>query len=305
MISDTGWTKWLNDHATYDTYNAHPARVQEICTNESVAMKNFEELTKCKNINLLTKAPMGAKCQATFYHSTVCIPIIPDSLHYVARVGLKTGTGVELDPETLFTSTAMKTKPDLVSLTKISSKTEFEDLKADGRATKRKFQSYAVLTPALAKAIQETDMSYFAIFKEIIEHIKIGATPAPPPIPSEQADPAPEPETEDELLLKLATPFESVLYFLWSCHHLGKDIKVPVMMNLQDDDTLQWEKSTRDLELGNKNTPVTLDLSGSHQPSDLSAGAISAMTKLSASMIRHQEATLKSQEEKGDNRMKA
>jgi len=304
-ISNIGWTKWLNDHATYDTYNAHPARVQKICTKESVAMTNFEELTKCKNIILLTTAPMGAKCQATFYHSIVGIPIIPDSLHHVARVGFKTGTGVELDPETLFTSTALKATPDLVSLMKISSKAEFENLKADGRATKRNFQSYAVLTPSLAKAVQETDMSYSAIFRAVVEQIKIGATPVPPSTPPAQVDPAPAPETEDELLLRLALPFESVLYFLWGCHHLEKDIKVPVMMNLQDDDTLQWEKSTRDLELGTKKSPVTFDLAGSNQSSDLSAGAISAMTKLSASMIKHQEATLKSQEEKGDNRMKA
>ena len=68
--------------------------VQEICTNESVAMINFEELTKCKNIVLLTTVPMGAKRQATFYHSTVGILIIPDSLHHVARVCFKTGIGV-------------------------------------------------------------------------------------------------------------------------------------------------------------------------------------------------------------------
>ena len=85
-----------------------------------LAMTNLEELTKCKNIVLLTTAPMGAKYQAIFYHSTVGIPIVPDSLHHVARVGLKTSTGVELEPETLFMSTALKTKPDLVSLMKVS-----------------------------------------------------------------------------------------------------------------------------------------------------------------------------------------
>ena len=128
---------------------------------------------------------------------------------------------------------------------------------------------------------------------EVIKQIEIGATPAPPSTPPAPVNPAPAPETEDELLVKMATPFDAVLYFLWSCHHLEKDIKVPVMMNLQDDDTLQWEKSTRDLELGTKKSPVTFDLSASHQSSDLSAGAISAMTQLSASMIKHQEATLK------------
>ena len=78
---------------------------------------------------------------------------------------------------------------------------------------------------------------------EVIKQTKIGATPAPPSNPSTPVNPAPAPETEDDLLLKLATPFDSILYFLWGCHHLKKDIKVPVMMNLQDDDTLQWEKT--------------------------------------------------------------
>ena len=41
------------------------------------------------------------------------------------------------------------------------------------------------------------------------------------------------------------------------------------------------------------------------QISDLSSGAISAMTKLSTSMIKHQEAAIEAQEGKSDSRMKA
>ena len=53
-----------------------------------------------------------------------------------------------------------------------------------------------------------------------------------------------------------------------------------------------------------KKPPVAFDLSRSNPPSDLSAGAISAITKLSARKIKNQEATLRFLEEKVDNCMK-
>ena len=313
--SPASWAKWLNDHKTYDTYNTHPSKTQDIC-NETESIANFEKLTSCKNIVLLTKTSTGAKCQAPFWYSTVGIQIIPDDLHYVARVGLKTGTCVELQPMTLFTSTSSKKKPDLVSMTKLSSKVGFEAIKADGKATKRKFKCFTVLPPALAKSIQSTDMTYSAIFIEVVKQIKIGATPETPEFTPNTASassasttaptPAPTPPgTENELLLKMATPFDSFLYFLWACHHLDKDVKVPIIVNLQDDVTLEWERATQDQCLGTPKPPVTFDLSGSNPSPELSAVAISTMIKISASMIKHQEVTLKPQEETGDNRMKA
>ena len=303
--SNATWTSWLNDHASYATYNAHPTMVKDICSSPE-SITNFEKLTSSKNIILLTKAPMGGKCQATFWHSTIGIPIIPDDLHYVARVGMKTGTGVEIDAESLFHSTALKTKPDLLDLMKVASPAEFTALKANKHAAKKTFQCFAVLTPSLAQAIQHTDMTYAAIFMAIVKQIKIDANPAPPP-PDEETkedEAAPEPETEDDLLLAMAAPYDSLLYFLWACLNLKKETKAPNMVTLQDDVTIAWEETTRLQCLGNPKPPKEIDLTNTDR-SDISAGAISAMTKLSASMIKHQEFALKSQEDKSDSRMKA
>ena len=295
--SNATWTSWLNDHTSYATYDAHPTRVKDICSSPE-STTNFENLTNSKNIILLTKAPMGGKCQATFWHSTVGIPIIPDDLHYVARVGMKTGTGVEIDTESLFQSTALKHKPDLLDLMKVASPAELTALKANNQAAKKKLKCFAVLTPSLAQAIQHTDMTYAAIFMAIVKQIKIGAKP----VPEEGA--APEPHTEDDLLLAMAEPYDSILYFLWACLNLKKETKAPNMVTLQDDVTIAWEETTRLQCLGNPTPPKEIDLTNTDR-SDLSAGAITAMTKLSDSMIKHQEAALKSQEDKSDSRMKA
>ena len=81
-----GWVKWLDEHDTSTTYDAHPDKVAKICSAAS-ALENFESLCKCKNLVLLNRAPMGKKDQATFLHSTVGLSILPDELHYVARIG--------------------------------------------------------------------------------------------------------------------------------------------------------------------------------------------------------------------------
>ena len=101
------------------------------------AIANFEKLAKAKNLVLLTKASMGRKCQAIFLHSTVGIPLVYKDLHYVARVGMKNGMGMEVDPISLFLSTAVKHKPDLLDLIKVSSAAEFSNLKAKKNGDKK------------------------------------------------------------------------------------------------------------------------------------------------------------------------
>ena len=118
------------------------------------------------------KAPMGGKCQATFWNSTVGIMIILDDLHYVTRVVMKTGTGVEMDAKTHFQSTAAKKKPNLLDLMKVSSPTEFGGLIANICTAKKQLQCLVDLTPSLAPVIQHTDMTYAAIFVEIIKQVR-------------------------------------------------------------------------------------------------------------------------------------
>jgi len=76
------------------------------------------------------------------------------------------------------------------------------------------------------------------------------------------------------------------------------------MVTLQDNVTIEWEQATRLQCLGDQTPPKTIDLSIPDK-SDLSAGAISAMIKLWDSMIKHQEASRNSQEEKSDSCLKA
>ena len=124
---------------------------------------------------------------------------MPDDLHYIARIGMKTGTGVGIETKNLFQTNVTKHKPNLLDLTKLSSPAEFNVVKANPRKAKKKLQCFAVLIPSLAQAIQHTDMTYIAILVEIVKHIKLGVKPPPTP-PSEETKegdttPSPTPET--------------------------------------------------------------------------------------------------------------
>ena len=77
ITSKAGWIKWLDAHDTSATYNAHPDKVEKIC-GATKAAEIFESLCKCKNLVLLTRAPMGKKVQSTFLHSTIGLSIFPD-----------------------------------------------------------------------------------------------------------------------------------------------------------------------------------------------------------------------------------
>ena len=83
IANNIGWAKWLKEHSTNKVYDANPDGVTKLC-GSSNATQNFDNVSRCKNIVLLTKAPLGAKLQLSFYHSVVGIIILPDTLHYVA-----------------------------------------------------------------------------------------------------------------------------------------------------------------------------------------------------------------------------
>ena len=85
ITNPIGWAKWLEDHVSNVAYNAKPEEVMKLC-NSTDPVQNFETVSKCKNIMILTKAPIGAKLQLSFYHSVIGILILPDDLRYVARM---------------------------------------------------------------------------------------------------------------------------------------------------------------------------------------------------------------------------
>lgn len=63
----------------------------------------------------------------------------------------------------------------------------------------------------MAKAMQQTDMTYANICVVVVNAIKLAANPTPP---AAGENPAHVEETEDELLLKMAAPYDSLIYFL-------------------------------------------------------------------------------------------
>ena len=97
----------------------------------------------------------------------------------------------------------------------------------------------------------------------------------------------------DEVLEDMGKPYTEVLLFLWALHHIEGDIKPPTIATLQDNATIAWDEATKkDLFPTTKET-ATLDLTEMTTPPILShEGEISAMTKLLACMIKHQEAEL-------------
>ena len=330
-ISNKGWIKWLNTHTTRQVYDEIPEKVMKLCNGPTSAISKFEKLVQNKNLVLLTRAPLGKKCQATFFHSTVGIHITPDALHHVARLGMQYGAGVELQPDSLFSVTSEQYIPSLIDMMKVKSAEEFQDLKAPTSGTKKKIHCFAVLTPALAEAIQSTDMTPAALFLALTEQMRVLAPPvnsaspaagttAPPSSPTSSssssstatrsataaaATAAAETAT-DQVLKKIAEPYAQALKFVWAVQHLEGDVTIPTVVPLRDEATITWEKETGQI-VEPKKAPVSFDLTAQKGVSnDVSqTGALTAMTKLSEAMTRYQEASAKVQDTKADTRLKA
>ena len=102
----------------------------------------------------------------------------------------------------------------------------------------------------------------------------------------------------------MGTDFESTLQFIWASHYYEMDVSVPTTSALQDQATVDWEEDTRSLIQAPEASPtVDLTAAGSDN-SAISAGALTAMTKLSKSMTKYQEAAAKLQNEKSDVSLK-
>ena len=167
VVSTKGWAAWLNNHNTRKTYDNRPEKVSKLCTGSTPEAK-FEKLVSNKNLVYIARQMLGTKLQATFLHSTIGISIDPDSLHYVAKSGMKFGIGVELDPKSMFGTTEQVPVPDLVAMMKADTKADYENLQALATGTHRKIPCYAILTPSLAEAVQSSDMSPTDVFLKVV-----------------------------------------------------------------------------------------------------------------------------------------
>ena len=177
---------------------------------------------------------------------------------------------------------------------KVTNVTELDALVVDEGRVKRKCHCYALIPLFLAEAIQSTNMKVTSVFIKIVEAIKAQITPPAEGVPVDD---------EDTILTNIAAPFDALLYFLWACHKFPTEIASPPMQPIDDTEALSWEKTTCEVALQSEKNAF-IDLSGAHT-AGMKSGTITAMTKLSASMIAHQAASLKKQEEKDDSTLKA
>ena len=88
---------------------------------------------------------------------------------------------MEVDPKSLFQKTEEIHKPSLLDMMKASTPAEFENIKADESKGKRKVLCFAVLTPALAQVVQNTNMKPDELHCTIVQHLKINLPVNPAP----------------------------------------------------------------------------------------------------------------------------
>ena len=131
--------KWLNEHSTRQAYDSNPDKVMKICKGNLSAKSKYEKLANNKNIVLLSRSAIGKKCQTTFFHSIVGIPILPDDIHYVARAGMNIGSGIEIDPDSFFEETGLIHAPTILDLLKVTTVAEFKALPAATVGTAKRY----------------------------------------------------------------------------------------------------------------------------------------------------------------------
>ena len=90
---------------------------------------------------------------SNIFHLTIGVQITPEELHFVARSGMQYGSGIKLQPDSMFSLTSEQHTPSMTDIMKIKSAEESKNLSAPTPGTKKKLHCYAVLTPSLAEAI--------------------------------------------------------------------------------------------------------------------------------------------------------
>ena len=115
----------MNFHTTKGAYDKNPDKVKDLL-NGSVGIGKFKKLTLSKNVIILSSHTLGVKLQATFLHSVVGVPIFPRILGWIF------GTGIEVDPKTMFRSTPSVNVPSILEMMKIGSEDDFVNLKQNG-----------------------------------------------------------------------------------------------------------------------------------------------------------------------------
>ena len=111
-VTNEGFKGWMNSRPARKAYDSNPAKVCKLCSGQTDPVTKFKTLAENKNLVLLMKASFGRKCQATFFHSLVGVPINPEDTHYVALSGMENSNGVEVEPKSLFRIDTRETCPN-------------------------------------------------------------------------------------------------------------------------------------------------------------------------------------------------
>ena len=299
MLTPT-WENWLDSHHTAAAYDENPTVVMGLANGGS-SKEIMDKVSKCKNVVVLTLAPMGKKLQDSFYFSIIGTPVLPTEMRYVARVGQGAGRGVEIDLVSVFNAIPARRAPTLLDMMKVEKAQDFEELQAHG--PERGIRSFACLPPALAKKLRATDMTATSVFLTTVEHIK--ATIAPKPTSTEDAEEISEETKEDnadDILTTAGGPYETLLRTVWAMHALEEALTTPIMAPLQDPACLEWESAT-DIKKGPSVPPVVTEAATTGTAR--SAGSDVVMMKLAESITKHNEVSQKWGEEKADPRLKA
>ena len=89
---------------------------------------------------------IGEKFQTIFFHSFVVTPILPDDVHYVAKTSIQFGSGIEIDPESLFGERDEIHAPKILDQLKVNTSAEFAALVAPTTGTMKELNCYENLT---------------------------------------------------------------------------------------------------------------------------------------------------------------
>jgi len=159
---------------------------------------------------------------------------------------------MSVEPESLIQTSAAVHKPDIVDMLNIADSQSSRNLSGNVDKAKRRIKFFALLTPSLAQAVQVSNMTAEDVLLKVVKRIKaiIPAGKAPTNNGNKEAMEE-APQNDDTILKNTETPYEQVLLFLWTCHHLPAEMKHPNMAALQNGEAIDWDLATHIENPGN------------------------------------------------------
>ena len=126
--SSTGFKEWLNNHIARHAYDKNLTKVCKLCFGQGDPVAKFKLLTENKNLVLLTKVAFENKCQTTYFHSVVGVPINLEEEHHVALLGMESGDGVEVESNMILATATKRYVLSLLQLMKIESHEDLQNI---------------------------------------------------------------------------------------------------------------------------------------------------------------------------------